>query len=188
MNFLSFFKRMFSGAQALRTISVIEDLFFKSMVMSFEDYFTLGASETLTVVVDPTDFEPLGEGILTRIPFEPLIAVATAGPIRIQFYVGTDYTPETGTVLGSSNRDGTSNITPDVKLIQNPDGLALGTRFAGDLVPSLGAGVGNAQNANNQQGLPFAISNLTKYAVTFTNDDGAGVLLQTKFTWSEIIG
>jgi hypothetical protein len=177
----------FSNSQTLKTIDIIGDSFFNSMVMSFEDYFTLASgADALIIVVDPTDWEPLGPGVETRIPFEPITLSSDAGPILVEFYAGVEYTG--GTTLGSSNRDSTSSTTPVVKLIKDPTITTPGVRFAGDLIPATGAGTGNASNAQNQRSTPFAISNLTKYAIRFTNNDGAGVIMETKLTWSEISG
>ena len=45
---------------------------------------------------------------------------------------------------------------------------------------------GNIGNANTCT-LPFAISNMYKYAFKLVNLNGAGVYVQIKLTWAEIL-
>lgn len=186
----SFFKRVFSNSESIKIATLQEDFFFKGQVFSYEDYISFAASETKIIVVDPTAFEPLGAGVLTRIPFNPLLGVATAGPILIDFYSGTEAADD-GTILQGSNRDSTADkLLPDIVLRLSPTVSNKGTRFAGDMIPSTASGPGGLTNSGsgNAIGLPFAISNLSKYALELTNMNGDGVYVQLKLTWLEITG
>lgn len=184
------YDNIISPAQAIKTISIQEHFFFLGQVFSFEDYFLFSEGETKTIITDPTGFEPLGAGVQTRIPFNPLVANSTAGPILIDFYVGAD-SDDDGEVLGTSNRDSTNpKLISDIILRLNPSNIVKGTRFAGDLIAANATGPGNNTliGSQNVLSLPFAISNLTKYAIDLTNVNGDGVYVQIKLTWLEILG
>lgn len=181
------------NAGAIRHMTLDEYFFFRSMVFSYEDYMTFAAGETKKIIVDPTGFEPLGAGVLTRIPFQPIGGSATSGPIRIQFYTGPTGSSPTS-LLGASNRDATHSAKPvPDTVLELYEGTELanvtndGIRFAGDLIPATGTAPATASNSVNIRGLPFAISNLSKYMITLTNDDGNGVLVNIKLSWSEIL-
>jgi hypothetical protein len=173
-----------SSVNAVRATTVQEDFFALGRSFSFEDYFTMGASEVMNIVVDPTAFVAPMSG-QDRIVFNPLIASSTAGPITIEFYANTTAS-NNGTELGASNRDATSSNTPMLVLRQNPTITDAGTRFAGDLIPSTGVSPATATGADATTSLPFAINTKVKYMIRFTNEDGADVKMQIKLNWFEI--
>ena len=158
--------------------SLQEDLFVKGKSFSFEDYFTFSASEVKTIVLDPTAFTGV------NLTFNPVVLSATAGPILVDFYVGTIANAD-GTLLGASNRR-PGFPSPQTILRLNPTGVTLGTRFAGDLVPSTGMNPATSVGAGNMPGLPFEFLNTIKYAVQFTNLNGADTYMQLKVTWFEV--
>lgn len=183
MEILRFFKRCHcKTTESFRISTIQEDHFNNGNIKSFEDYFVMASSGILNIIVDPLEYAGSAPGI----EFDPIVACSTAGPITIEFFINSNYTPATGTILQSSNRKSTSSKLPKVKLIKNPDDLVDGFRFAGDLVPATGAGVGNASNSNNIRSKPFEIDKTKKYLMRFKNTDGAGVLMQLKLTWTEI--
>lgn len=178
-----------SISSSIKTTTIWEDFFFNQEAFSYEDYTTFAASETKTIIVDPTAFIPDGKGVLKRIPFLPMSAYSPSGPIRVQFYQDS-IADDDGTLLEASNRDSSAEkIIPDLKLRLDPSNITKGTRFAGDLIPSSDSGPGglNTVGGSNAPGLPFAITNLKKYAIDLTNDNGDNVLVQIKLTWFETL-
>lgn len=154
-----------------------EALFVLGKAFSFEDYFTFGNLEARTFVFDPTAFT--GDQIV----FNPMLFAGSSGPVLIDFFAGVD-ADDDGTLLTPSNRR-SGFPAPESVFREAPTINDFGTRFAGDSVPSSGAGVGNTNGAGNIAGLPFEINPALKYAITITNQDGAGTIIQLKTTWFE---
>lgn len=175
---------VFSSTQSLKTASIQDDFFFQEKAFSFEDYLSFSTSEVKTIIVDPTAFiTPSG-----RIPFNPIGLSATDGPILVDFYSGSASNND-GTILQGSNRISTATkLFPDTVLRLNPTGISLGTRFAGDLVPSSSSGPGGfiLGSGANTQSLPFVISSLSKYAIRLTNLGGDNTYVEIKLTWFEV--
>lgn len=173
------FQRIISGfIEAVRITTIQEELFVLGKAFSYEDYISFSAGETKTIVFDPTAFAGI------QIAFNPISFSATSGPIKIDFYTGSD-SDDDGTILEPSNRrEGFPGPASILRL--NPNNITLGDRFAGDLVPANGLGVGNANGGNNQPGLPFEIDFTLKKAITIKNEDGADTLVQLKITWFEV--
>ena len=154
-----------------------EYLFFAGKTYSFEDYFTIGDMETSTIVVDPTAFT--GD----RLTFMPLVSYALGGPILIDFYAST-VADSDGLLLASSNRR--INFPAAKTILRlNPTIISIGSRFAGDIIPSTGQNAPSASGANNIETIRFEISKNIKYAITLKNNDGANAIVQIKLTWFE---
>lgn len=164
---------------ALRTTNVQEDAFVNGQAFSYEDYLSYNTDEVKDFLFDPTAF------IGTNIVIVPPLFAATAGPVLIDYYVGTTAS-DNGTLLGISNRRGTSTNENQAILRLNPTISNVGTRFTGRLVPATGVnpvqGIGGASSS----ALPFEVDYSFKYLIRVTNTDGAGVYVQTDLTWLEI--
>ena len=167
----------FTGAPI--TTNIQENLFIGGFSFSWEDYLTFSADEVKTFVFDGTACS------CAQITFEPLTFSADSGPITIDFYAGVTANSD-GTLLGASNRRATSSNVTDAEFRLNPTGVSLGTRFAGDFVPSTGTGVGNTSGSASNPALPFEIDKDLKYAFVVTNKNGADTTVQIKSTWFEI--
>lgn len=171
-------KRLISIADSINLSSIQEYLFVQGKSFSYEEHLIYGASEVKTFVFDPTAFTG------TNIVFEPIVFAATAGPILIKFYYGTE-ADDDGTLLGVSNRRAPLGIVNQGIWRLNPNIVSLGTEFAGDIVPANETIGQTSVGASNQPGLPFEIFSNIKYALTIENKNGAGVYVQMKATWFE---
>lgn len=160
-----------------------EELFIRGYAFSFEDYFLMGASEVLDIVVDPTSFKSItGQNNLV---FNNLGGSATAGPITIDIHAGVNADND-GDILESSNRRASIGTAAQVILRKNPTINNAGVKFAGDLIPGTGLNPATATGAKNTGALPFEITNTTKYMLRITNHNGADTYLQLKLTWFEV--
>jgi hypothetical protein len=165
---------------ANRVQTVSDEQFVLGNSYSYEDYHIfLLADDTFTFVLDPTAFTGL------NLTVEPISFCATSGPITIDFYAGVD-ADDDGTLLGVSNRRATSSNVNKAILRLDPTINDIGTKFAGDLVPSTGTAPANSSGAASATGLPFELDPAGKYAFVATNNDGANVYFCIKITWFEI--
>jgi hypothetical protein len=158
-----------------------ENAFFNGNVFSYEDYLTYDASETKYLYFDCSGFN--GENLIVL----PPAFSSTAGPVTIEFYSNPTVTAN-GTELGVSNRRGTSTNTNDAKLYLNVVGNITnnGTRFTGRLVPASGTAPANSSGSQASGDLPFELNTSINYLIVITNTNGAGVIIQTDFTWLEL--
>ena len=163
---------------AIITMTFQMQLFVLGKAYSFEDYFVFAADEVVNIVVDPLLYKGL------NLVVNPIAFSASAGPVTIDFYAGTDADAD-GTELEASNRRSTMLTLPKTVLRKNPTINNIGTRFAGDLVPSTGTAAANSTGATNARDLPFEISNKTKYTIKLTNTNGNDVYVGFKMTWFE---
>lgn len=173
----------FAGAAGqIITSDIQENLFILGLSYSWEDYLTYAADEEKIFVFDPL--------LCTceQLVFNPLVFSANAGPITIDIYTEVSYDTGTGTLAVASNRRETSPNTPDAILRYGSVATLnfLGTKFAGDLIPSNGAAAPNAAGNTNIGALPFEIDITKIKAVGLTNTDGNGVLVSHKFNWFEV--
>lgn len=168
------------GALGVPVVSQFqEDLFVQGKAFSFEDYFIFAADEVKTIIFDSSAFE--GENIAVN-PFQ---FCAVAGPFLIDIYTGSSYTAETGDLLHASNRR-ESLPGPKSILIEDPSGVDLGTRFAGDLVVATGVAPAAGNGAGNMPSIPFEINAGVNHAITITNTDGNDIHFCMKMTWFEV--
>lgn len=163
---------------AFKTTNTQEDAFVNGLVFSYEDYLIYGDDEVKNFIFDPTAFTG------TNLVITPPQFSASSGPITVEYFIGATADND-GTLLGISNRRGTSSNVNKAILRLAPSNISEGTRFAGRLIPATGVnpnqGSGNASGSN----LPFEIDCSVKYLIRITNTDGAGVYVQTDFTWIE---
>lgn len=164
---------------SVRTRTILDEAFIRGNVFSYEDYRVMGADEVVDILFDPTDFS--GQNLIITAPQ----FASSGGPITVDFYIGTDADSD-GTLLDPSNRKGTSDIEPQSIIRLNPTINSVGTRFTGRVIPATSTAPATASNASAGSNIPFEIDTSYKYLIRFTNTDGAGVYLQTDFTWLEI--
>ena len=159
------------------TGSIQERLFIEGKSFAFEDYFTFDTDEVKTIVVDPKKFAGL------NLTFDPILFSATAGPIVLDYYSGVAAGDDGTMLLGSNRRP--SFQRPQTIFRINPTIIDIGTRFAGDIVPSTGVAPANSSGSSNTVSLPFELLTIIKYAVKLTNKNGAGVIVSMKVNWFE---
>jgi hypothetical protein len=164
---------------ALRTTNVQEEAFVSGKVFSYEDYKIFADGEIANYIFDPTAFTG------TNLVVTPPSFSANAGPITVEYFIGAIANSD-GTLLGVSNRRGTSTNENQAILRLNPTGLSDGTRFSGRLIPATGLDPKTASGVVSGSSLPFELNCAVKYLIRITNTDGEGVYVQTDFTWMEI--
>jgi len=104
-------------------------IFTKECVFSISKRFTIGASATVNIVIDP-----LALNVADRLFIVLPIALTAfgAGPIDVDLYFGTD-SDEDGTLFQSINRNNESSKTAEAVVRLNPtinsDGLKLPSEF-----------------------------------------------------------
>lgn len=160
--------------------SIQENLFIAGKAFSYEDFLEFSAGQERIIVLDSSAYG--GENLV----FLPFTFYGTSGPITIDFF--TDVTAgDDGVLLGASNRR-EGFPAPKSILRLDPTGFT-GLRFAGDLVPAVGATptIGKGEhNESNVLGLPFELISAKKHAIKIKNHNGAGVLVEIKMTWFEV--
>jgi hypothetical protein len=165
------------------TGTIQENLFIGGFSFSYTDRLVYAATGTKIITFDARLCT------CTQLVFNPILFSSNAGPILIDFYAGVtlNATPG-GTELDPSNRRATSGNVSDAVLLLDPTIDSMGTRFAGDLVPSNeSAGVGTSnQGAASSAGLPFEIDHSLVYALEINNLDGADTYVKVDMTWFEI--
>ena len=98
-------------------------VFTKECVFSISKRFSIGASATVDIVIDPTAI---------TFPFLVVLPIAIkafqAGPITIDLYFGTDANDD-GTLWDSTNRNNTSSKTAELVVRLNPTINSVGTKL-----------------------------------------------------------
>lgn len=163
------------GAHKIATIQ--DELFVANKSFSLDKRLLIPINFT-RIVFDPTAFT--GDNFT----FLPLFFAATAGPVLVNLYTGTDADADGTPLVPSNRREGQPQPVSIIQL--NPTINDPGIQFADDLIPASGSGVGNANGSTNGPGLPFEIDPTMKKLIEFENKGGAGVYLQIKMTWFEV--
>jgi len=164
---------------ALLTTNVQENAFVSGNAFSYEDYLTYSTDEVKNFIFDPTAFT--GENLVVT----PPQFSSTGGPITVEYFAGATADND-GTLLGVSNRRGTS-LKPNQAILRlNPSNISAGSKFSGRLIPANSQNPANAIGNSGGSFLPFELDCRVKYLIRITNTDGDGILVQTDFTWLEI--
>lgn len=166
-----------SPVGAFKTITVDEAAFVNGNAYTHADY-TLGVadSEVINYIFDPRNCT------CTNIVAENPIFNATAGPITIEYYIGTTVSA-LGSELVAFNRRPTMS-PPHAKLYVAPTITGDGVRIAGQLVPATEAVQGDT-GSTTTSGLPFEVDKTQLMLIRVTNTNGAGVAIGRTFNWVE---
>lgn len=139
----------------------------------------LKAGGTLDIVLDPTASSNAG------LEFLPAGYKATAGPVLIDFYAGTD-ADDDGTVLTPTNRNLTSANTADVVFRAGATINNTGTLGAEFLVPADGTAAVASAGGESKEDLITIFSTAVKYMVRLTNNDATNdAVVHVTFNWLE---
>lgn len=164
---------------AFRVTDTQEDAFVNGNVFSYEDYLTYETDEAKSFIFDPSEFT--GNNLVVT----PPQFAATGGPVTVEYFAGATADND-GTLLGVSNRRGTSEKANQAILRLNPSNLSEGAKFSGRLVPATGLNPATSNGNSGGSFLPFELDPTIKYLIKITNTDGNGIFVQTDFTWLEV--
>jgi hypothetical protein len=142
--------------------------------------FTVSASGgVLDIVLDPTSCS------CDNLEFLPSVYKATAGPVYVDFYAGTNADAD-GTVLSSLNRNLTSSNTSDVIFRANPTINNTGTKGAEFLVPSDGNAAVASAGGESKEDTITVFGTSVKYMVRIINNDATNdAIVHVTFNWIE---
>ena len=168
---------------AFITTNTQENEFVKGNVYSYEDFTIYAASQVKYLYLDCSLYT--GQNFVV---FPPAFS-SSSGPVTIEFFADPTVVAP-GTELGVSNRRGTSLNVNTAKLYNVDDitGTNItdeGTRFTGRVIPATGTAPANSSGSVSSGALPFELNTAVNYLIKITNLDGAGVYIQTDFSWME---
>ena len=166
-----------SLAGAIKAVSIGEDSFVNGKAFTHADY-TLGVAEDAIInyLVDPTNCT------CDHIVAENPIFSATAGPVTIEYFVGTTVSA-LGTELVTFNRRPTGTQA-QLKLYVAPTITGDGVRIAGQLVTATEAVQGDT-GATTSAGLPFEVDKRFMMLIRVTNTNGADNAIGRSINWIE---
>lgn len=154
---------------------------FEDIVFSIAKRFTIGASATVDIVIDPTNCNC---GFLVFLPIA--LKAFQAGPINIDFYFGVN-SDEDGTLWGSSNRLNTSSTTSGLTVRLNPTINDVGTKLPPEFVIySDGTPAMATLGGESKDDLVFVARQDGKYMFRFINQEASIAQAHASFNWFEV--
>jgi hypothetical protein len=169
--------RSFSRADAIKTVTPGEDAFVNGKSFTHADYtLGVGESEIINYLLDPTGCT------CDHVVAENPIFNATAGPVTVEYFVGTTVSAN-GTELVTFNRRSGGDAAKS-KLYVAPTITGDGVRIAGQLVTATSAVQGDT-GATTSTGLPFEVDKGLLLLIRVTNTNGADVAIGRTFSWIE---
>jgi hypothetical protein len=165
-------------------ITSLQDNFFASgQSFTLSHDYTFTTSETKNFLVDPTGYVP-PEGGQDRVVANVPSFAASAGPLKVEFFVGTTVSAN-GTQQTTFNRDATSSNVAQTCIYLAPTITDDGTGFSELLIPATAGGPVNV-GSNSPIDLPFAMDSTLKLLMRVTNENGADTRVGIRFTFFEI--
>lgn len=167
------------ASNTITTKSLQERAFVEGKAFTHADYtLAVGAAAVINYLFDPTAVT--SDQVIAEVPrFN-----ATAGPITIEYFVGTTVSAN-GTELDVFNRRASSATVPEAKLYVGPTITADGTRFSGVLLAASEAVQGDT-GAITDVGLPFEVNKAALILIRITNTNGAGIGIGRRLDWVEV--
>ena len=164
-------------ANALRILTLQEAAFVDGKAFTHADYTTgIAGSAVINYLFDPR--ECTCEQVIAEVPFFN----ATAGPVTIEYYVGTTITAFGTELFVFNRRSGKPNAK--AKLYVAPTITDDGVRIAGQLLPATAAVQGDT-GASTEAGLPFEVDKTNLLLIRITNTNGEDVAVGRRFDWIE---
>jgi hypothetical protein len=157
----------------------INTLVDEGKVFTYLDYTIYGASEVKDLVFDPIDYK----GSKLKV-FTPSFS-ATAGPVIIDVYFGTDAVRDPAKELFIYNRNGKSSNTAKSKAYINPIINSLGFRPGGRLVPSGGQNPATGVPGEAAEFVPVILDETQKVLFRIKNLNGADTYIETNVVFIE---
>lgn len=166
-----------SIANAFKTVSIGEDSFVNGKAFTHADYtLGVGDSEIINYIFDPRACTC--ENVVAENP----IFNATAGPVTIEYFVGTTVS-DLGTELLTFNRR-SGGSSAHAKLYVAPTISDDGVRIAGQLINATTAVQGDT-GAATTVGLPFEVDKRFLMLIRVTNTNGADIAIGRSLNWIE---
>jgi len=154
---------------AVTTVDINSQKVFRDVAFSWSKRFTIGASATVNIVIDPT---ALGADIVPVVLPVNFTAVE-AGPINIDLYFGTD-SDEDGTLIVGGNRDNRSSTVPVVTVRLAPTINDDGTKTPFEaMIPSDGVAAVSSFGGQSKDDLIFIARKDGKYMFRLINTENA---------------
>ena len=170
--------KAFNIANAFKTVSIQEDAFVNGKAFTHADYTQgIATDAIINYLFDPTMCAC--DQIIAEVP----IFNATAGPVLVEYFVGTTVSAN-GTELVTFNRR-SGFPSAKAKLYVAPTISDDGVRIAGQLLPATDAVQGDT-GAATEIGLPFEVDKDFRLLIRITNKNGDNVSIGRRFDWIEV--
>lgn len=167
-----------SPANAIKTITIEGEAFVRGRAFTHADYtLDVGTDEVINYLFDPTACTC--ENLVAEVP----IFNASAGPVTIEYYIGTTVSAVGTELLAFNRRSG--GVAPKAKLYVAPTITDDGVRFTGQVVTATEAVQGDTGSIS-YAGLPFEVDQTQLLLIRVTNTNGNGVAMGRLFNWIEL--
>lgn len=153
---------------AVVTNRIENDKIFDNICYGISKRFTIAASGSLDLLIDPTAFTGNTLVIL------PVNVKGIGSRVNIDLYVGTD-ADDDGTILNAINRNNNSSTVSELIARINPTINDSGTVRAEFLIPADGAGASANVGGEVTEGLPFVMNKDFKYMLRITNTSTSSI-------------
>lgn len=152
---------------AITTVDINSQKVFKDVAFSWSKRFTVGASATVDIVIDPTGIAADRVAVVLPVAFTAF----GAGPLNIDLYFGTD-SDEDGTLWDGGNRDNTSATAPKATVRLNPTVNSVGVKTPFEfMVPSDGVPAVSSFGGQAKDDLIFIARKDGKYMFRIVNTE-----------------
>ena len=169
--------KAFNAANAFKTVSLQEAAFVNGKSFTHADFTTgIGTDAIINYLFDPTACT------CNQVVAEVPIFNATAGPVTIEYFIGTTVSA-LGTELFTFNRR-SGGEPARARLYVAPTITGDGVRIAGQLLPATDAVQGDT-GQTTEIGLPFEVDRNNLLLIRVTNTNGADVAIGRRFDWIE---
>lgn len=178
MNVLERLNDNTNQSNSFKMVSLQEDAFINGKAFTHADYSLLVADSNVTnYLFDATACT------CDQVIAETPIFNGTAGPVTVEYFVGTTVSAN-GTELVVFNRRATSANVAKAKLYIGPTITDDGTRFAGQLLAATDAVQGDS-GSTTFLGLPFEVLKTSNILIRVTNVNGENNIGR-RFDWIEV--
>lgn len=163
------------------SLAIENSKIFDDIVFSIAKRFTIGASATVDIVINP---QSCNCAFLVFLPVA--LKAFGAGPINVDFYFGVN-SDEDGTLWPPVNRLNTSIITSDLTARLNPTINDPGTKLDPEFVIYSDGSPAVATLGGESKGdLVFVARQDGKYMFRLTNTEAAIAQAHASFNWFEV--
>jgi len=152
---------------AITTVDINSQKVFRDVVFSWAKRFSLAASGTVDIVINPIGV--LNDKLLVVLPIS--FTAIGAGPVNVDLYAGVD-SDEDGTLWAGGNRDFRSSTQPDTTVRLGPTINDVGTKSPFEfLIPSDGVPATATVGGQTKDDLIFIARTDIKYMFRLVNTE-----------------
>lgn len=167
------------------TLDTFNNRVFSHEVFSISKRFTIPASGTINIVIDPTEngAYPFGELVVLPIFFQAF----KAGPVNIDVYAGTDSDAD-GTLCGSTDRNQVDPIVPHLVVRLNPTINNIGAKQPPEFqIASNGTGASTVIGGSSKEDLIIKGTPAIRQTFQLLNQDNTNIAeCVFAFNWFEV--